>query len=148
MPPAWRARVASLKVAPVVTMSSTNRTHRPSSKRTLSGRTPSPAPRLARQRQAPPPRAAHHRRPRAGAATRPATRPASSGSSSATSAIATAKSGAVPTVTDVRDAPGLVAHGFEAWLDEPGVRRELEKINARDDFVAQRRIEMHAVRLE
>ena len=33
-------------------------------------------------------------------------------------------------------------------MTNAGVRRQVQPLDARDDFVAQRRIEMHAVRLE
>ena len=41
--------------------------------------------------------------------------------------------------------PDVVADRVEPRHDEPGVRRQLQPIDARDHFVAQRGIEMHAV---
>ena len=44
--------------------------------------------------------------------------------------------------------PLAVADGLEPRLDEPGVGRHLQAVDARHDFVAQRRIEVDAVGLE
>ena len=41
--------------------------------------------------------------------------------------------------------PDALVHGLERRHHEAGVGRQLQLIDARDDFVAQRRIEMHAV---
>ena len=49
--------------------------------------------------------------------------PATSGSSRKTSAVATAKSGAVPTVTDVRDAPASRTANVKRICAMPGASR-------------------------
>src|SRR5678816_4410465 len=49
---------------------------------------------------------------------------------------------------DVDDVTAVVAPGLEPRHDKPGVRRELESIDARNHFVAEGAIEMDAVLLE
>ena len=44
--------------------------------------------------------------------------------------------------------PAASGNGFEPRLHEARVGRQVEPVDARDDLVAQRRIEVHAVRLE
>ena len=45
----------------------------------------------------------------------------------------------------VGDQAGGVRHGFETRLDKRGVRRQLQSIDPRDDFVPQRRVDVDAV---
>ena len=51
-------------------------------------------------------------------------------------------------IVDVGDLAGGVGDRLELRHDEAGVGRQVQAIDARDDLVAQRRIEMHAVGLE